>query len=169
MKITLRALEPADIDAIYRWENDPAVWNHSAAHQPFSRHALQQFIDESSLADIYAARQLRLMADADGQPAGCIDLFDFDPHHRRAAIGIIVDHARRRRGIGKAMLDGLEDFAKEHLLLHQLHCIIAQSNTACLRLFTGSGYRQCGTLHEWLRQDGQWHDALFFQKRLSEQ
>ena len=46
VRIALRAMEPADIDAIYSWENDPSLWGVSAAHQPFSRQALQRFIDE---------------------------------------------------------------------------------------------------------------------------
>ena len=27
--LTLRAPEPSDIDFIYRWENDPALWHNS--------------------------------------------------------------------------------------------------------------------------------------------
>ena len=163
-------MEPGDIDAVYRWENDPAVWTYSAAHQPFSRHALQQFIDESSGSDIYTARQLRLMADTvvtDSKPAttiGCIDLYDFDPYHRRAAIGLLVDSAQRGKGYGTAMLAELEVFAAEHLNLHQLHSIVAADNTQSIKLFTQAGYTKCGTLRDWMASAQGWTDAFVFQK-----
>ena len=32
---------------------------------------------------------------------GMVDLYDFDPHHRRAGVGILVDPAYQRRGIGR--------------------------------------------------------------------
>ena len=164
MEIKLRALEPCDIDAIFRWENDPAVWAWSAAHQPFSRHALEQFIEESSLTDIYSSRQLRLVSESEGKAVGCIDLFDFDPHNRKAGVGIIVDGEVRRQGVGRAMLEALEGFAGEHLLMHQLHCTVAADNGASLGLFRKCGYRECGRLEEWVFQRGEWVDAIVFQK-----
>lgn len=167
MNISLRAMEPSDIDDIYRWENDPSIWEWSASHQPFSRHVLQQFIDESSQSDIYASRQLRLMADAGERAVGCVDLFDFDPYNSRAALGLLVDSSMRGQGVGHAMLREVERFAQRHLLLHQLHCIIAVDNHACLRLFDECGYNRSGVLKEWVRHGQEWHDAVLFQKTLA--
>ena len=182
--ILLRAMEPEDIDAIYRWENDPSVWSDSAAHQPFSRQALSQFIEESSGADIYSCRQLRLMAEKEEimrtengkrdcknvfcrhNTVGCIDLFDFDPYHRRAGVGIIVDSQYRRQGIGMQMLLALEEFASQHLLIHQLHCTIAANNDASVALFEKAGYVRCGTLSQWIFSCDKWIDAFTYQKIL---
>ena len=36
--VRLRAVEPEDVEAMYRWENDPAVWRVSGTLAPFSRH-----------------------------------------------------------------------------------------------------------------------------------
>ena len=143
--IKLRAMEPEDIDNIYDWENDPTTWICSAAHQPFSRHTLQQFINDCASADIYSCHQLRLMGiDNDGLAVGCVDLFDFDP---------------------LAMLREVEQFASEHLRMHQLHCTIASDNKASIALFTTAGYTQCGTLKQWnLDGSNNWRDALMFQK-----
>lgn len=164
-KLTLRALEPEDIDAIYRWENDPRVWVSGVAHQPFSRDALQRYILESSTLDIYAARQLRLMAvDEKGCAVGCVDLFDFDPFHRRAGVGILVDAALRGQGYGKAMLEAVELFTKEHLNMHQLYCDIAEDNEHSINLFSHCGYQHCGTRHSWVWNVDRWLDALIFQK-----
>lgn len=160
-------MEPEDVNAIYRWENDPTVWVDSAAHQPFSRHALSQFIEENSGSDIYSCRQLRLMAEKEEIKAvGSIDLFDFDPYHRRAGVGIIVDREYRRQGIGLQMLTELELFARQHLQLHQLHCTIAADNEASIALFEKAGYQRCGTLSQWVMQNETWKDAFMYQKIL---
>ncbi|MBQ9474179.1 MAG: GNAT family N-acetyltransferase [Bacteroidales bacterium] len=156
MEIRLRALEPEDIDSIYRWENDPDVWQHSASHTPFSRHLLTEYIMSQNGADIYALRQLRLVCDVSAdplhnswQPAGTVDLYDFDPYHMRAGVGIMVDSALRRRGIGLAMLRQLIAFVRDNIRLHQLYCEIEESNEASLRLFEKAGFVQCGRRTQW--------------------
>ena len=42
--ITLRALEPADVDLLYKWENDTSIWKVSNTLVPFSKHILEQYI-----------------------------------------------------------------------------------------------------------------------------
>ena len=42
----LRALEPDDLDTMYRWENDTNIWRVSGTTAPFSRHSLMRLIDE---------------------------------------------------------------------------------------------------------------------------
>lgn len=167
-EINLRALEPDDIDAIYRWENDPEVWTYSAAHQPFSRHTLHQFIDESSSVDIYASRQMRLMAvdNETNETVGCVDLYDFDPFNGRAAIGILVDRQKRRQGSGTAIVQALEEFCKRHLGLHQLYCDMADNNTACIRMFESRGFERCATMRQWMNGENGWNDAYRYQKIL---
>lgn len=164
-RIKLRAMEPEDVDAIFAWENDPQIWVYNAAHQPFSRYALEKFIEEQSQSDIYTARQLRLMAENDdGICVGCIDLYDFDPYHKRAAIGVLTDNKMRGKGYGRMMLGALENFAKEHIGIHQLHCAVSTSNTQSIRLFKSAGYTESGVMKEWIYDNGNWVDALVFQK-----
>ena len=43
-KVRLRAMEPRDVDLLYRWENDPEVWKVSDTMVPFSKFTLQEFI-----------------------------------------------------------------------------------------------------------------------------
>lgn len=54
-KCRLRAVEPADVDSMYIWENDPDVWRVSGTTEPFSRERLQRFVEEQRF-DIYATR-----------------------------------------------------------------------------------------------------------------
>ncbi len=95
----LRALEAEDVDLLYVWENDPAVWGVSGTLAPFSRHTLRRFLDEQRF-DLYAARQLRLVVETlDGRAVGLVDLFEFEPVDLRAGIGILI-HGAGDRGRG---------------------------------------------------------------------
>jgi len=163
----LRALEPGDLDLLYRWENEQEIWTYGIIHQPISREALRNLIADSIVSDIYTSRQLRLIGeDDDGKVVGCVDLFDFDPYHRRAAVGVLVDRALRRQGYGTQLLDVLHRYAATQLQLHQLHCIVAAHNEASLRLFRQVGYRESGRLADWIFDGTQWQEALLLQLTL---
>src|SRR5512145_129569 len=56
-EILLRAVEPYDIDVLYRWENDTEIWRVSNTITPFSKFILEKYIESAHL-DIYQAKQL---------------------------------------------------------------------------------------------------------------
>jgi len=58
--IHLRAMEPEDIDLLYRWENDKRIWPVSNTLAPFSRFALEQYVLNSD-KDIFVSKEIRLM------------------------------------------------------------------------------------------------------------
>ena len=41
-RLQLRAVEPSDIDLLYKWENDPAVWRESNTLSPYSRIQIEE-------------------------------------------------------------------------------------------------------------------------------
>lgn len=168
-KVRLRALEPQDIDLIYRWENDPEVWEQSAAHTPFSRHALTQYIMDSMQSDILASRQLRLMAeDADnGITVGCIDLTSYDPMHQRAETGLIIDRQYRNMGYGEALMEALLKYGRESLFLHQIYCEVAIDNIASIKLFEHCGFERQGLRKDWIMTREGWKDVLLMAKIIS--
>ena len=93
-----------------------------------------------------------------------IDLFDFEPHHRRAAVGILIIEERRGEGIGRRALCLLHSYAFEFLRLHQLYAHIPAENEASRRLFLGAGYKESGRLKEWLVEGGKYQDVVVVQK-----
>ncbi|MBR3792594.1 MAG: GNAT family N-acetyltransferase [Alistipes sp.] len=163
----LRALEIEDIEAMYGWENDTEVWRVSGSVAPFSRNVLRRLIDEQQF-DIYATRQMRLVIECatSGEAVGAVDLFEFDPHHRRAGVGIIVAPPYRRRGYALDALLTLERYAKEVLMLHQLWCSAGADNKASLSLFAKAGYAECGRRREWILSTDGATDEVLMQKIL---
>ena len=163
----LRALEIEDIEAMYGWENDTDVWRVSGSVAPFSRNVLRRLIDEQQF-DIYATRQMRLVIECatSGEAVGAVDLFEFDPHHRRAGVGIIVAPPYRRQGYALDALLTLERYAKEVLMLHQLWCSAGADNKASLSLFAKAGYAECGRRREWILSTDGATDEVLMQKIL---
>ena len=161
----LRALEAEDVDLLYVWENDPAVWGVSGTLAPFSRHTLRRFLDEQRF-DLYAARQLRLVVETlDGRAVGLVDLFEFEPVDLRAGIGFLIHGAGDRgRGFASDALDVLCRYARQVLGLHQLWCSVAPDNAASLTLFRRAGFVECGRKREWRRTPDGWADELLLQK-----
>ena len=83
--VCLRAPEPEDLELLYSWENNPEWWEIGNTLAPYSRYLLKEYIAESHRG-IFDLKQLRLMIDlcSTGATVGMLDLYDFDPHHRRA-------------------------------------------------------------------------------------
>ncbi len=165
-RITLRALEPSDIDLLYNWENNSKIWPVSNTLAPFSRFVLEKYIAESHM-DIFQTRQLRLMIDftADKRETiGAIDLFDFDPFNSRAGIGILINDERyRNRGLASEALGLLVDYSFSILQLHQLYCNIDIGNKKSIRLFEKFGFKITGEKKDWNKIRGGWENVYFLQ------
>ena len=57
MDIRLRAMEPEDLDTLYKIENDMALWDVGMTNVPYSRYALHNYMSGVS-NDIYAIAPL---------------------------------------------------------------------------------------------------------------
>lgn len=165
--IVLRALEPEDLELLYTWENEVSLWSSGNTYSPFSRYKLKQYIDEASL-DIYARKQERLIITVkSGTAVGAVDLFDFDPYHQRAQVGIMIHNEEdRRHGYAADALVALENYAVNILGIRQLYASISEANQPSLQLFEKSGYQVTGIKKSWLRTSRGWENEWFMQKML---
>lgn len=163
--IVLRALEPEDLEILYRWENSTVLWYHGNTLAPYSKLVLRQYINDSLEMDIYQSKQLRLMIDLVEEKVtiGTIDLYDIDAHNRRAGIGILIDDDYRRRGFAKQALELMSNYAFDFLYLHQIYAYIAQSNTNSISLFEKAGYQSVGILKDWLQRGEEFEDVYLSQ------
>lgn len=169
--IKLRAVEPTDLELLYSWENDPEVWGVSGTIVPFSRHQIEQYI--ASEGDVYANKQLRLMIDAkspDGKDAqlstvGCIDLYDFEPFHARAGIGILTySNEQRCKGYAGSAVSLLVHYAFHALDLHQLYCYIGLDNKGSLACMQKNEFEITGLRKQWNRTPNGWEDQYMLQR-----
>jgi diamine N-acetyltransferase len=164
-EIRLRALEPEDLELLYQWENNHAYWMISNTLTPFSKYTLKRYLKHSH-KNIYETGQLRLMIDhiADNVTIGTIDIFEFDPFHKRAGVGILIaNEAYRRRGYATMSLKCLIDYCFNTLQLHLLFCNILANNCESIDLFQKAGFVQSGIKKEWVLTPEGYLDEHFFQ------
>ena len=146
--IRLRAVEPEDADLMYVWENDCDVW----AQDGVNRALCDNLIDDAVLGNDYTKPvtreqlrsimtllcdgQLRLIIETllSSKPVGAIDLFEYDPIHRRAGVGILIyERSDRGRGYASDALEALCRYAHDTLRAHQPWCDVGADNEASLR------------------------------------
>ena len=142
--VTLRALEPEDLDFLFDTENDTELWKYSNRFHPYSKRLLNSYIANAN-KDIFETRQIKLaITDKQGRAIGFMDLFNFEPLHHRAAIGLVICPANRGRGYASAALELIEAYAKERLQLHQLYANIAKENQHSIQLFESQKFLLVG-------------------------
>jgi len=163
--IHLRAIEPEDIDFLFKTENDSSFWEVSSTQTPFSRHLLEQYIANAHL-DIYTAKQLRLMIveNDSNQRVGMIDLFDFSPQHRRAGVGIMIIKPAQQKGYASAALALLVSYCFSTLQLHQLFANITIDNQHSLALFEKQAFITVGIKKEWIHSNDTYKDEILLQR-----
>ena len=162
--VTLRAIEPEDIELLFELENDTDLWKYSNRSQPYSKHLLKNYITNAH-KHILEFRQIKFTITIDNnQPIGFVDLFDYEPLHRRAAVGLVVHKENRERGYGTGALQLMDFYAKKHLQLHQLYAHIAEENKASIKLFKGQGFIFVGKKKDWNFYDDKFHDEYIYQK-----
>lgn len=162
--VILRAMEPEDLDTLYKIENNQKLWAVSATNVPYSRFALHEYV-ETNTNDIYADKQVRLMIDNDaGETVGIIDLMNFSPQHSRAEVGIVIMKPHRQKGYATAAMEKLVAYARQTLHLHQLFLVTECDNENCLLLFEKLGFEKTALLKQWLQQkEGVYKDACLMQ------
>ena len=151
-KIFLRALEPEDLEFLYRAENDASIWHAGVIQQPLSKFTLAAYLENANQT-IDEAGQLRLVICLlnTNKPIGLIDLFEYDATNQRAGVGVMLLQEQRGKGLGVDALKVLKAYASEKLRLHQLYCHVQQENIASVGLFNKSGFVTIGTLTDWVR------------------
>jgi diamine N-acetyltransferase len=150
--IALRAMEPADVELLYNWENRRDLWAVSYTQTPFSKSVLNDFVNASH-QDIYTIRQLRVMIVelASKETIGTIDWYEFEPQHQRVGLGIFVHENFRRKGYAAEAINLCKDYAFNTLHLRQIYASVGARNEASIKLFLSCGFEKAGVKKDWNR------------------
>ena len=111
-------------------------------------------------------KQLRLViSDLQDKAIGLIDIFDFEPNHKRAGIGIIIlDTERRNKGIGAESITLLNNYVFDVLGLRQIYANILEENLASMHLFKKLGFVEVGIKKDWVRVKNTFKNEVLLQK-----
>ncbi len=163
--VHLRALEPEDLDFLFKIENNEFFWEISHTQTPFSRFLLKKYLENAHL-DIFETKQLRLIIEENSSKnqIGMVDLFDFNPQHKRAGIGILISPKYQKKGFASETLELLIKYCFSHLHLHQLYANIIYDNKKSIRLFTKYNFTQVGIKKDWIFNNKTYKHEILFQR-----
>ena len=162
--INLRALEPTDLEFLFETENDESFWEVSNTQKPFSKHILIQYLNNAQ-QDIFEAKQLRLMIveNSSNTSVGMIDVFDFEPKHKRAGVGILINSTFENKGYASEALELLLNYGFTHLDLHQAYANITEGNLKSISLFEKQGFKKIGVKKDWIYSNKTFKNELLYQ------
>ena len=161
--ISLRALEPEDLDFLYSTENNQIFWEVSSTQTPFSKFTLKQYISNAH-EDIYNAKQYRfVICNTKDIPVGMIDLFDFNPQHQRVGIGILIIPEFQNLGYASEALELVIDYSFLYLNVHQIYANISSENIKSIALFEKFKFKKIGEKHDWIFSNGSFKNELLYQ------
>lgn len=162
--INLRALEPTDLEFLFQTENDESFWEVSNTQKPFSKFLLTQYLNNAQ-QDIYEAKQLRLMIveNNSNTSVGMIDIFDFEPKHKRAGIGVLISSEFEGKGYASQAIQLLINYVFTHLDLHQVYANITDDNLKSISLFEKQGFKKIGNKKDWIFNNGTFKNELLYQ------
>lgn len=162
--IKLRALEKEDLNFLYQIENNESFWQVSNTQTPFSKYMLKLYLENAHL-DIYQAKQLRLIIEENSTnlQVGMIDLFDFNPKHKRAGIGILIHPDFQEKGYAFEALSLLINYTFTHLDLHQLYANITDDNNKSISLFEKNNFVKTGIKKDWIFTNNNYKNEILYQ------
>ena len=159
-RVVLRAVERADLEALWRWQNDLELWllTSERAPRPTSFAEFQAAYDrdrESPGAEVTFA------VEADGRLVGRCVLFAFDDLARSAKIGVTLgERADRGLGYGRDVVRVLLAYGFRTRNLHRISLDTLATNERARRAYRAVGFAEEGRLREAAWVDGRYVDVV---------
>jgi RimJ/RimL family protein N-acetyltransferase len=159
--VTLRPLEPADIDTLYAWDMDPSLSYYAGWPNRLSRCAYTQRMENRLINP--PDDLVTLGIQFEGRLVGYVQLAHIDHEERRAAIGIVIGEASLHgRGIGATAVRILCDYAFTVQGLERVYGESYAYNGRAHRMFERAGFLREGILRHHERHNGVPQDMHVF-------
>ena len=156
----LRLLEPSDLEFLERIENDTRLWKYSNTTKPFSNEVLKIYIQNAKQDIVDAGQQRLVTVESDSNKLGLIDLFDYEPKHARAAVGVVIVEECRGKGYAKEASQMVIDFCFKKLGLRKISLGVIEDNVAAVQLYDKLGFIQEGLLLKHGSYDGKYCNSV---------
>ncbi|GGZ24479.1 N-acetyltransferase [Streptomyces inusitatus] len=156
--VGLRALEPSDAEALWRWNHDPEVmrWMDDGHPQSLARTlASLQERPRNSYGDVL----LGVEASEDGRLIGLVRLRDAEPETGCAELDVYLGEKEYwGRGFATDALRRVCRYGFEDMRLHKISLTVVVENHAARRVYDKVGFVEEGRLRSVFRRDGRWYD-----------
>lgn len=159
MSITVRRATPRDAAAYARLMSDPQVYGNLLQLPMPTEELWQTRLSESSAA---GKPDLLLCAEVGGEVVGTSGLHPAGiPLRRRHAwmLGISVATAAQRRGVGRALMGAMCDYADRWIGALRLELTVFTDNEPAIALYRQFGFQIEGTHRGYALRDGVYADV----------
>ncbi|WP_413758846.1 GNAT family N-acetyltransferase [Streptomyces sp. MMBL 11-3] len=158
--VRLRALEPSEADALWRWNHDPEVmrWMSDGYAQSLA-HAHKGL--EERPRNAYGDVLFGIEVLADGKLVGLVRLRDAEPETGRAELDIYLGEKEYwGRGHATDAMRTMCRYGFEKMRLHKIALTVVTENHAAHHVYRKVGFVEEGRLRQEFRRDGRWYDMF---------
>ena len=140
--VFLRPLAAADLDRIYRWHNDPLLYEHLVGtYRQVSRNQVEQWLQQR-LENASFERNFAICETATAEHRGNLYLRDVDFEEKCAELHIFIGEAVcRGRGLGTGAVRRAIELALGSERLRRLYLHVLATNTSAIRVYEKCGFR----------------------------
>jgi RimJ/RimL family protein N-acetyltransferase len=159
--VTFRPTRVEDAAYLLRWLSDPHILHW------FPMFDAREIEDAVRIWIGYSRIESSITVEYNGEPVGMANLY-IQPYKKLAhtcLFSIIIQENMRGKGIGKALIEYLEKYAKEKFKIEILHLEVYEGNPA-KRLYERAGFKEFGCQTRFIKEDGKYIAKIFMQKRL---
>lgn len=161
LPVTLRRAAPHDAAAMARFMADPAVLsNLMQLPYPSTEMWAKRLADQALPSGV----ELHLVAERGGVLAGSAGLHPTGPALRRrhvAYLGISVATEHQGQGVGRALMQGLLDYADGWAQLLRVELTVFADNARAIALYERFGFQHEGRARAYALRNGRYEDVLY--------
>ena len=158
-EFTLRPPEPADIEALYRYKNDPDIAGRLVGFSTgYSKSDLAHWVEFHRKCQ---DEVLWVIATEKNHCIGHVGLYRIDHRIGCAEFGIMIgDRSYHGRGLGRACTQFAVDYGFRELNLNRIDLRVLATNTAAIHLYRSLGFEQEAQLRQAQYKSGVYVDIL---------
>ena len=150
-RVSLRAIEPGDLDRYLVWVNDPEVTRWLSLRYPIGREGERAILERLTRASTYEHAAFAVEDRETGEHLGTIDL-SARPESRTATLGIFLGAKERwGEGLGYDALVTLLRFGFWEMNLRRIELTVLDGNVRAKALYERVGFIEVG------RRPGSWY------------
>lgn len=158
--VKLRALEPSEAEALWRWNHDPEVmrWMHDGYAQSVAQ--VRKSMEERP-RNTYGDVLYGIEVLSDARLIGLVRLRDTEPELGIAELDIYLGEKDCwGRGYATDAMRAICRYGFQDMRLHKITLTVATENSAAHHVYQKVGFVVEGRLRQVLRRDGAWHDMF---------
>jgi RimJ/RimL family protein N-acetyltransferase len=161
-KVRLRAREPSDAEAIWRWLNDREVQRTMGGRYPWSLAAEVEWLRERAPRPIEFGADIGLAIETkEGRLIGTTGLHGASPENRDAWLGIMIGEKDCwSQGYGTDAIVTLLRLAFGEMGLHRVELQVYADNARGIACYRNCGFVEEVRMRQYRLRAGVWVDAL---------